>query len=334
MRLIRNEGYYAPARPYLDGVEWSVNVPFTAQRYEFERGDLDYVTELRGTDRDLYLASAAWSRLGRWTVHAQTNAIFLNTEVAPFDRREIRRAVAFAVDPAAAARMRSDVIEADRVIPPTVPGPPRTEPMRRHDLSAALAAMARAGYPFDPATGRGGWPAPIDYLTVPDTGDQQYAEIWQQQLARVGLRIRLRLVTFASFLAESQRRHTAAMGRSGWSADYPDPSDFFEPILSSAAIQDEGSDNVSFFSYAELDGVLARAHGEPDPERRAGLYLRAEEIVRDEAPWIPTHGTRAHELWQPYVHGYAPHPFLKQRFADVWIDRGGAPDLQPPGAPR
>src|SRR5262249_27647712 len=40
-----------------------------------------------------------------------------------------------------------------------------------------------------PGHRQGGWPAPIDYLTVPDTGDQQVAEIWQQQLARVGLRV-------------------------------------------------------------------------------------------------------------------------------------------------
>jgi ABC-type transport system substrate-binding protein len=197
--------------------------------------------------------------------------------------------------------------------------------MRRHDLGTALAAMARAGLPFDPATGTGGWPAPIDYLTIPDTGDQQYAEIWQQQLARIGLRIRLRLVTYASFLAESTRRRTAAMGRAGWSADYPDPGDFFEPILSTRAIQDEGSQNTSFFSNAELDRVLTAAHGERDPERRDAAYLRAEQIIRDEAPWIPTHGTRSYELWQPYVHGYAANPILRQRFADVWIDRGGTP---------
>jgi ABC-type dipeptide/oligopeptide/nickel transport system permease subunit/ABC-type transport system substrate-binding protein len=323
VHLVRHEGYYAPGRPFLDGVEWSVSVPTTTQRYKFERGDLDYVTELGGADRDLYLAAPAWSPYGRWTMHAQTNAIFLNTEVPPFDRRDIRRAVAMAVDPSAAARMRADVIEADRVIPPSIPGPPRTEPMRRHDLPGALAAMARAGYAFDPATGRGGWPAPIDYLTIPDTGDQAYAEIWQQQLARVGLRIRLRLLTYASFLSESGRRHAAPMGRGGWSADYPDPSNFFEPILSTAAIQDEGSDNPAFFSSPELDGVLARAHDETSPPVRDALYLRAEEIIRDEAPWIPTHGTRSYELWQPYVHGYLPHPVLRQRFADLWLDRGG-----------
>jgi ABC-type dipeptide/oligopeptide/nickel transport system permease subunit/ABC-type transport system substrate-binding protein len=322
-RLARHEGYGVPGQPYLDGVEWSVNVPSTTQRYRFERGEIDYVTELRSGDRDLFLASPAWVPFGRWTRRANTDAVFLNTEVPPFDRREIRRAVAFALDPGVAARMRPDVVETDRVIPPGVPGPPRTEPMRRHDLAAALDSMARAGFPFDPATGRGGWPDPIDYLTVPDTGDQQLAEVWQQQLARIGLRLRLRLLTFAACEAESGRRHTAPMGRAGWGADYPDPDNFFDSILSTATIQDEGSNNRSFFSSPELDALLARARAEPSRERRDALYLRAEEIVRDEAPWIPTHGTRSYELWQPYVHGYPPHPVLPHRFADVWLDREG-----------
>lgn len=334
VRLARHEGYGVPGRPFLDGVDWSLNVPPATQRYRFERGDLDYVSDLAGADRDLYLASPAWSGLGRWTVHPRTNAIVLNTEVPPFDRREVRRAVALAVDPSAVVRMRADLIEADRVIPPGIPGPPRTAPMRRHDLSAALDAMARAGFAFDPATGRGGYPEPIDYLTIPDTGDQQVAEVWQQQLARIGLRIRLRLLTFAAFEAESGRRRAAPMGRGGWAADFPDPADFFEPILASAAIQDEGSDNRSFFSSGELDALLARAHGEPDAARRDALYLRAEEIVRDEAPWIPTYGTRTFELWQPYVHGYPPHPVIRQRFADVWLDRGGPRLALGAGLPR
>src|SRR5262249_10239727 len=148
--------------------------------------------------------------------------------------------------------------------------------------------------------------------------DQAVAEIWQQQLARIGLRVRLRLLTYASFQAESGRRRASPMGRAGWSADYPDASNFFEPFLSTASIQDEGSDNPSFFSNAELDALLARAHAEPDAAARNALYLRAERIIRDEAPWIPTYGTRSYELWQPYVHGYPPHAVLQQRFADVW----------------
>jgi ABC-type oligopeptide transport system substrate-binding subunit len=119
------------------------------------------------------------------------------------------------------------------------------------------------------------------------------------------------------------------MGGTGWSADFPDPSNFFEPTLSSKAIADEGSQNLAFFSSAELDEVLARAHGEPDPALRMAGYARAEAIIREEAPWIPMYSSRTFEVWQPYLRGYLPHAVLEQPFAEVWIDRGAASGAGP-----
>lgn len=324
VRLARHEGYYAPGKPYLDGVVFSVNVPSTTQRYKFERGELDYVHDLSSSDRDRYQASPAWAKQHRWVVNATTYGIFLNTELPPFNVRAVRRAVAHAVDPSVIEAMRADLVAVDRLVPAVIPGPDHRPPMRRHDLALALREMAEAGYPYDPATGKGGYPEVIDYLAIAESSDQQHAEIWQQQLARIGIRIRLRLQTWASFLAEVQRRRTARMGNTGWVADYPDASNFFEPILGSEAIQDEGSENVAFFASKELDDVLARAHEEPDRQRRFALYERAEEIVRDEAPWIPTLNPRSFELWQPWLRGYVRHPVIRGRFNDVWIDRGEA----------
>src|SRR5690606_33119949 len=133
------------------------------------------------------------------------------------------------------SRVRSDVVPIGRVLPPGFPGA-SSVPLRRHDLGAALAAMDRAGHPFDPDTGRGGYPEVIDYLTVPDSFEQAAGEIFQQQLARIGLRIRLRLVEFATFLTLLSRPDGAVMGYRGWGADYPDPATFFEPLLSGESL--------------------------------------------------------------------------------------------------
>src|SRR5262249_25497079 len=145
-------------------------------------------------------AHPAWSKRGRWVNRKGTNAIFLNTEIAPFDLPAMRRAVAFAVDPSVLQKVRPDVLPLDRVLPDFVPGPDRSVPMRRHDLDAALAEMQRAGYPYDPVTRKGGYPHEIDYLTVPESFEQQAGEVFQQQLARVGIRIRLRLVSHSTYL--------------------------------------------------------------------------------------------------------------------------------------
>jgi ABC-type dipeptide/oligopeptide/nickel transport system permease subunit/ABC-type transport system substrate-binding protein len=320
VRLRRFDGYHQPGRPYLDGIEWVTGVRSITQRYKFERGELDLVTELSSTDSGLFAADPRWAPRARWVPKLALNAIYLNTQMAPFDNRHLRRAVAFAVDPTALEKVRADLTAIDRVLPAGIPGPSRDVPMRRHDLGAALAEMERAGFPFDPVSGRGGYPAKIDYLTVPDTFEQGAAEIYQQQLARVGIRIELRLVTYATYAAESTRRGQSPMGWAAWRADFPDASNFFEPTLSSKAIDDESSGNRAFFSNAELDRVLEEAHGERDLARRFAGYQRAEEIIRDEAPWVPTHAARSLQLWHPYVRGYAPHPVLPLSLAGVWID--------------
>jgi ABC-type transport system substrate-binding protein/ABC-type dipeptide/oligopeptide/nickel transport system permease subunit len=336
LTLARFDAYYKPGLPYLDGVEWLLNMPAVTQRYKFERGELDFLHDVPPRDIPRYEASPAWAPYTRWTPASSINGVFLNTEVPPLDNRALRRAIALGLDPSVLTRLGSGVAPANRLLPPSLPGEPAERPpMRAFDRARALAEMAAAGYPFDPATGEGGYPGTIDFLVIPDTGDQQMAEIWQQQLAKIGIRLRLRLVTYGTFLAEVGRRRASPMGRAGWSADFPDPSNFFESLLSTAAIQDEGSQNPSFFSNAELDALLARAHGDPDPERRAEAYERAEAIVRDEAPWIPLFVRRGFEVWQPWLEDYMPGGVVAERFNEVWLSRAdrGAARVELGGAP-
>ena len=319
--LRRFERYYEPGKPYLDGIEWQLNVPPNTQRYRFEAGDLDFVRELSVADTALFEAAPRWAGQGRWSIRQATTGIFLNTEMPPFGNVHLRRAVSLGIDPAVLSKIRPNVTAADRMVPVSMPGPPRDEPMRRFDRDAALREMALAGYPYDPATGRGGYPDPIDYIVVPDSFDQAAAEVFQQQLAAVGIRIRLRLVSYATWLAEVSRRKTATMGWTSWQADFPDPSSFFNPILTTEAIQDDGSQNPAFFSNRELDQLVQRADHEQRWDERMRLYLRAEQIVRDEAPWIPVYAARSFELSHPYVMGYAPNPVVDQRFTDTWLYR-------------
>lgn len=320
IRLRRHENHHQPGKPYLDGIEWSLNVRWSAQRYTFEDAQIDYTRELSSTDAALYRADPAWAPFYRWTLKQAMYGLFMNTELPPFDNVLVRRAVASALDPAVLEKLSASITATDRVLPASIPGPPRTSPMRAPSRERALKLLAEAGYGFDPAAKQGGYPKPIDLVTVPGGLEQQVAEIFQEQLAAVGIRVELRLMSHPAYLSNVARRRAVAMGLFGWYADFPDASNFFEPTLSSASIMDEGSQNYAFFSNAELDRVLEKAHQESDVQRRFGLYEQAEAIVRDEAPWVPSYGVRTFEIWQPYVRGYTPHPFIPQHFHDVWLD--------------
>jgi ABC-type transport system substrate-binding protein len=272
-------------------------------------------------DSVAYRSDPRWRGMGEFEPATTTAGLFMNTGMPPFENRHLRRAVAFALDRNKVAAVRPVHIQAThQVVPEVILKLPATAKLQRHDYAQALAEMRLAGYPYDPKTGRGGYPAEIPYIYNVDSSAEQAAEVYQQELARIGIRIRLQAVGWPTFLARSQRPKSTPMGYVGWAADYPEPSDFYEPLFTSGAIQEEESQNVAFFSNAEFDGAVARARRTTDTAERTRLYQRAEEILAAEAPWAVGYNQRYFELWQPYVHCYRPHPVQQQNVRFAWLD--------------
>lgn len=325
VRLVRNERYDIAGIPLLDAIDWRFNVRSQVQRFKIESGELDMTRDLNPSDALLFRSSPAWKDLGVDIPTRTISAVFMNVELPPFDRLEVRRAVRAALDPGVLRRVRADIVPLDTVVPASVPGHAARTALRVHDLAEALDHMARAGLAFDPATGSGGWPQPIDYVTVSDSFEQATAEIWQQQLAAIGLRIRLRTWPFATYLAEVKARRRAPMGWVGWGADYPDPMNFFEPTLTRRAIGDP-SQNYAFFDDPALDDVVLRAMSEIEPDARRALVAQAEAIVHDQAPWVPTHSPQTFVVRRPRVRGWRPTAGAPQDFSTVWLaDAPGEP---------
>ena len=134
--------------------------------------------------------------------------------------------------------------------------------------------------------------------------------------------MRIKQVSYTAYLAETSKRNRAALGYAGWSIDFPDPSDFFEPTLSSDAIQEEETQNRAFFADPAFDALLKVAHRELDPAARAAMYRRCEEIVRDQVPWAIGFHQRWYEIVQPYVHDYTTDAKHTTDMRAVWIDAG------------
>jgi ABC-type transport system substrate-binding protein len=324
IRVVRHEGYWQKGKPHLDAIEWYLSMQSFTQRFKFERGDLDYMRDFSAADSQLYRTSPAWRGRGEWDQSLSTLGTFMNTEMAPFDNRHFRRAVAFAINREQVAAIRPGHVKPHaKIVPealiPNAPG----YPGQRFDFAQALKEMELAGFPYDRSTRTGGYPHEIPYLTIIDSAAAQAAEVYQQQLDKIGIRIRIQLVGWPTYLAKSGRRKTVQMGFVGWTADFPDPSTFFEPTLASSAIQEEESQNFAFFRNHELDSVLQRARRSNDEGARRSLYRRAEEIVAEEAPWATAYASRFFELWQPYVHGYRPHSVRSQNVGRMWLDVAG-----------
>jgi ABC-type transport system substrate-binding protein len=328
LRLIRYPGYFRPGLPYLDAVEWTFNVQPLAQRFRFESGELDVLRELTQSDQTRFAADPRWRPFGASDGDIREYGESLNTRMPPFDNVEIRRAVAAAIDWDHIRLVKPAYITlSGQPIPPGIPGYDPALRGQRYDYAAALEHMRRAGYPFDPATGRGGWPDPIVYPLY-DRGLLVFtSQLVQQDLAKIGLRLDLRLMSWQAFLARQSRPGGAAMSQANWEMDYPDPSSFFDPLFTSAAIPPSGY-NTAFYSNVRVDDLVARAHRDIDPGRRKALYREAGEILCDEAPWAFGYSYHQFYFHQPYVRAFAPHAVWPLEVTRVWIDRI-APALEP-----
>jgi ABC-type transport system substrate-binding protein len=320
--VVRHPGYFQSGKPYVDRVRFYMLMPSLTQRFKFEEGDLDHIRDFSFTDSIAYRRDPRWRPFGQWEPGKTTISIFLNTQMKPFDNVELRRAFAAAIDWQQIAALREEeLVPTTQMVPPAIASHDPSFPGQKYDVAAALEHMKKAGYAYDPATGTGGYPEPVRYLAPAESlPSDSIGPVAAQQLAKIGIRLEIKSVSWPTFLAESGKREAAALGYGGWIMDFPDPSDFFEPTLSTEAIQEEETRNVAFYSNPEFDRILKEAHSELDPKRRLALYRRCEEIVRDDAPWAIGLTQRFYEVVQPYVHGYAVDNTHTRDMREVWLD--------------
>jgi peptide/nickel transport system substrate-binding protein/oligopeptide transport system substrate-binding protein len=123
-----------------------------------------------------------------------------------------------------------------------------------------------------------------------------------------------------AFLDSSERRKTMQCGLSGWSQDYPDPSDFLDTLFNGNHITEEGCQNIFFYNNTNVNALLAEAATCKDPDRRLRLYQTAEQAVVTDAPLVPLFFQRVFALRQPWLHGMKLHPVLYFRFERMWLD--------------
>jgi oligopeptide transport system substrate-binding protein len=141
---------------------------------------------------------------------------------------------------------------------------------------------------------------------------QAFLEQWRNEL---GLDVEIRQTDFATFLAE-QDAGELQMFNAGWIMDYPDPEDILDLKFHSASQL-----NDLEYENAEVDDLLERARVELDPELRLELYRDAEELIGQDAAWLPLYFSQAHVVVNAAVDGWFEPPMVIPRLRFVEVTR-------------
>ena len=207
----------------------------------------------------------------------------MNTTKKPWDDVRVRQAVAFALSKekikASAYDGAGDI--AVSPLPRGMPGFVEIED-RPQDVAKAKELLKAAGHPDGFETTLWVMDNPRTYMPrPPDTATQI-----QQDLAAVGIRVRVNIVQFSRLL-EDVDNAAHEMVLLGWMADYGDPDNFLYVLLDKENARIGSSNNASFYRGERYHELVTAARLTADAAERHRLYGEAQRLAFEEVPMIP-----------------------------------------------
>ena len=288
--LERNPDYFG-RRPNLDGVRVEVGQEPQVAILRLQRGEVDVAGD--GIPPAEYLRMRNAPDMAGLIVDREqlsTSYVAINTGMKPFDDVRVRQALNMAINKDRIVRLiNGRATPANQVLPPLMPGYDKSYAGYAYDVAKARALLAEAGH-------AGGFATEL-YAMNADP-NPRIAQAIQQDLAAVGIKAEIRSQAQAAVIAAGGTKGTAPLVWSGgmaWIADFPDPSNFYGPILScGGAIQ--GGWNWAWLCDKGYEGRAAQADAISDPARReeraaawAGIFT---DIQSKSAPWVPVFNER------------------------------------------
>ena len=280
----RNADYFREGAPFLDKITFEVGQDPSVALLRLKRGEVDVLGD--GIPPANFLQEVADPANQGMIVEGgllHTGYITMNTTKAPFDNKLVRQAVNMAINKERIIRIvngRASI--ANQPLPPAMPGYDTSYKGYAFDPGKAKQLLAEAGYPDGFAT---------ELYAMNTDPNPRIAQAFQQDLAAVGIKAEIKSLAQATVI-DAGGEGTAPMLWSGgmaWIADYPDPSNFYGPILGCGGAV-PGGWNWAKYCNKEIDAMAAKADGmaaADQAEARIDAWRGIYNKIMDDAPWVP-----------------------------------------------
>lgn len=213
---------------------------------------------------------------------------------------DVRRAIAYAVDKAAVQQALGGELGAGVATTYITPGIPGREEYDLYPRDTARATSLLAGKQLPE----------LVLLTQNNEARLAVAQAVQQALSEVGLTVRLDPQSSDAY----SQRATQGDGSSydlavvSWNPDYPSANANIQPLYASSEIGGGGY-NVSRYSDAEVDRLIAEATAEPDAVEAGRKWAALDRRIAQDVPAVPLVNRRNSFLRGSQVAGFFVNPF-------------------------
>ncbi|MRX73759.1 ABC transporter substrate-binding protein [Bacillus lacus] len=275
----KNEDYWMEGYPKLNKVIFKTIPENSARLNALQSGEIDLMDGVNPSDLQTIESNDALQLFERPSMNV--GYVGLTSTRKPLDNKLVRQALNHAVDKQAII----DSFYGGLAEPAKNPMPPSLEGYNDdiepypYDLDKAKELLAEAGYPdgFEMDL----WAMPVARPYMPE--GMKVAEVLQASFEKIGVKAKIVTYDWATYLDKASKGEADTF-LLGWTGDNGDPDNFIYTLLDKDSI---GSNNYSYFSNDELHDILIEAQSDPDQDKRNELYKKAQEIVHEEAPWIP-----------------------------------------------
>ncbi|MBU0464449.1 MAG: ABC transporter substrate-binding protein [Proteobacteria bacterium] len=252
-------------------------------------GDVDFISPVPPTDFDRIRSD---SKVDLVTLNGGRIITFqMNQDrVEAFKNVKVRQAICYAVNNTGIVEkiMKGTASVAAQQSPEGYLGH-KANLKPRFDLDKAKALMKEAGYAdgFEVTM-----MAPNDRYV----NDAKIAEATAQMLAKIGIKVNLKTMPKAQYWDEYDKR-AADMMMIGWHSDTEDSGNFSEFLtMCTNADTGYGQYNSGAYCNKKIDELVIGAQSETDLAKRAAMLQEIEQILYDEAAFVPFH-------WQNHSYG-------------------------------
>ena len=302
VEMVRFEGYWNPALPYLNNVTFKFIGDASAQIAALKAGDIDVLGWISAPE-----SAAELSKDQRFKVYAGTTTgeviMSTNNKAKPFDNKMVRQAIAYAID----RQTVIDLVMFGYGTPigshwsPATPYYVDLTGKFAYNPEKAKSLLAKAGYPD-------GFEATIQLPAI-YSYSRRAGEVIADMLGQVGIKLKIEIVDWGFWIERIFKQKEFQLTMIGhveaWDIGIYANSDYY-------------------FQYdsQEFRDAYAKALKAPNEEEKAKWFGRCQEIIAEDAvngylfsaPNLPAMKANVMGWWENY-------PTIALDCTEVWLKK-------------
>ncbi len=282
--LERFADYHRKGVPYLDKLTFEFGQDPTVNVLRLKKGEIDIAGDgIPPAQFNEAMSDPANKELIAKGDQLHTGYVTLNVKMPPLDNVKVRQAINMAINKDRIVRIINNRgVSANQPLPPAMPGYDTAYKGYAFDPEAAKRLLTEAGFADGFTT---------ELYTMNVDPNPRIAQAIQQDLAAVGIKAEIKSLAQAEVITAGGAGQAPMIWSGGmaWIADFPDPSNFYGPILGCAGAA-EGGWNWAKYCNEALDTRAQQADtmvtGEQQSDRAKAWTAIYQDLMKD-APWVP-----------------------------------------------